>query len=76
MNLSLNVSHWVCLLAGLLLVLTGFMMRDIVQEQTLLLTKPGAARGNRLRTAGYGRRGIMIAVGLAGVIYGIARIIP
>ncbi len=68
MNLSLNVSHWVCLLAGLLLVFTGFVMRNIMEEQTPVV-------GSRLRTSGYGRRGIMIAVGLAGVIYGIARIV-
>ena len=73
MDLSLNVSHWVCLLAGLLLILTGFLMHDIVQEQTPSATKPA---GSRRRTAGYGRRGIMIAVGLAGVLYGISRILP
>ncbi len=75
MNLSMNVSHWVCLLAGLFLIFTGFVMRDIVQEKTPVLTKPAGSRGNWQRTAGYGRRGIMIAVGLAAVIYGISRIV-
>ena len=75
MNLSLNISHWVCMLAGLFLVFTGFIMHDIAQEKTPLLTKPAGSRGTWRRTAGYGRRGIMIAVGLAAVIYGISRIV-
>ena len=74
MNVSLNLSHWVCLLAGLLLMITGFLLRDIVIEKPAVLTHPAGSRGQWRRSAGYGRRTVMIAVGLLAAAYGISRI--
>lgn len=76
MHLSSNLSHWVCLLAGLYLVLTGLMLRDIVvEDQPAILTAPPAQRFTRRRMAGFGRRAVIIAVGLAAVAYGISRML-
>ena len=76
MHLSSNLSHWVCLLAGLYLVLTGFMLRDIAEDRTPALTTPAGSRTSRGRMASFSRRAVMIAVGLAAVAYGIFRILP
>ncbi len=75
MNLSLNLSHWVCLLAGLLLVITGFLLRDIVGEQPSVLTHPPGSRGHWRRASADGRRTVMITVGLLAAAYGISRIL-
>ncbi len=75
MHLSSNLSHWVCLLAGLYLALTGLMLRDIIDEQPPSLSLPARGRTDRQRFAGYGRRAVLIAVGLAAVAYGISRML-
>ena len=75
MALSMNLSHWVCLLAGVFLILTAFLLRDIVAERPPVMIGPAGSRENR-RRSGYGRRIIMVAVGLAAAAYGISRILP
>ncbi len=76
MHLSSNLSHWVCLIAGLYLVLTGFMLRDIADERPPRIVHPAGAVANRHhRAAGYGRRVVMVTVGLVAVVYGIARLL-
>ena len=75
MHLSSNISHWICFLAGLYLVLTGVLLRDVVAEQ-LPLVAPAGHRTGRRKMAGVGRRLAIIAVGLVAVVYGIARILP
>jgi hypothetical protein len=73
MHFESNVAHWVCLLAGLYLVLTGFLLRDIVNERSSVLAAPGVPGRRRVRYAAIGRRAVLIAVGLAAVVYGILR---
>jgi uncharacterized membrane protein len=76
MHLSSNVSHWVCLIAGLYLVLTGFMVRDIAEDQPPRIVHPaGTAAYRHQRAAGYGRRAVLVAVGLVAVVYGVARLL-
>ncbi len=76
MHMSSDLSHWVCLLAGLTLVLTGFLLRDIVREQSSVMPPPGVPRPTHWqRRGGYGRRAILIAVGLGAAAYGISRIV-
>ncbi len=76
MHLSTNISHWVCLLAGLYLVLTGFLLRDIMEEQQPALTTPAGSRGSRhAKALGLGRRIMIIAVGLAAAGYALSRMI-
>ncbi len=73
MALSTNLSHWVCLLAGLFLILTAFLLRDIVDERPPAMIGPAGSRENR-RRSGYGRRIILVGVGVAVAAYGISRI--
>ena len=75
MHFTSNISHWVCLLTGLYLALTGFLLRDIVHDRPPSLLTPGSRAFNRQRFAGIGRRVVLIAVGLAAVAYGIARML-
>jgi hypothetical protein len=75
MHFESNVAHWVCLLAGLYLVLTAFLLRDIVNEHSSVLAAPGTHSKRRGRVAAIGRRTVLIAVGLAAVIYGILRMV-
>ena len=75
MHLSSNLSHWVCLLAGLYLILTSLMLRDIVADRAPALTSPAGHRDGRRRMLGLGRRAVMIGVGLLAVAYGISRIV-
>ncbi len=75
MHLSSNFSHWVCLLAGLYLVLTGVMLRGIAEDHPPALAMPPASKWGRQRVAGLGRRAILILVGLLAVAYGISRIV-
>ena len=82
MHLSSNISHWVCLLAGLYLVLTGFMLRNIADERPPRAIQPAGAlqpaaaiHARYHRAACFGRRAVMIAVGLIAVAYGISRLL-
>jgi hypothetical protein len=75
MQLSSNFSHWVCLLAGLYLVATGLMLRGIADDQPPALTMPPASKWGRQRMAGFGRRAVLIMVGLLAVAYGISRLL-
>ena len=75
MHLSTNLSHWVCLLAGLYLALTGLILRDVVDEHPPSVAMPPGSRLGRRRIAGYGRRAVLIAVGLGAVAYGISRLL-
>ncbi len=73
MQASSNLSHWVCALAGLFLVLTGFLLRDIVADRTPALTGPPGSKAALKRFAGYGRRVVMIGAALLAMAYGISR---
>ena len=75
MHLESNLAHWVCLLAGLYLVLTGFLLRDITRERASLLIAPGMHHRSHAKAAAIGRRTVMIAVGLAAVVYGVLRLL-
>jgi hypothetical protein len=70
-----NLAHWVCLLAGLYLVLTGFLLRDIAREHSAMTVAPGMRGRRQGRAAAIGRRAVMIAVGLAAAIYGVSRLV-
>ncbi len=74
MALSTNLSHWVCLLAGIFLVLTAFLLRDIVEERPTARIGPAGSRENR-RRSGYGRRLILVVIGVGAAAYGISRIL-
>ena len=74
MHFESNLAHWVCLLAGLYLVLTGFLLRDIAQERGSVMVAPGMRGRRSHRAAAIGRRAILIAVGLAAVAYGVMRL--
>ncbi len=74
MQLSTNLSHWVCLLGGIFLILTAFLLRDIVQDRPPATVEPAGSRERR-RT-GYGRRIAFLMVGVGAAAYGISRILP
>ena len=74
MALSTNLSHWVCLLAGVFLVLTAFLLRDIVEERPPAMIGPAGSRESR-RRSGYGRRIILVVIGVGAAAYGISRIL-
>ncbi len=75
MPVSSNISHWVCVVAGLYLALTGLLLRDALGEEPPSITAPPGSRFGRERIAGWGRRTVLIAVGLAAVAYGASRIL-
>jgi len=69
-----NLSHWVTLLAGLFLALTGLLLRDIISSHPPASTMPAGSRWHRRRMAGMGKRLVLIAIGLAAFAYGVSRI--
>ncbi len=75
MHYQSSLAHWVCLLAGLYLVLTGFLLRDIAIEQSEMTARPGVRRYRQRRAAAIGRRAVMVGVGLAAVLYGASRLL-
>ena len=77
MHISTNLSHWVCVLAGLYLVLTGLVLRDVIGERPPRIGLPAAGHEHdHAWHVAYSlvRRGVMIAVGLAATLYGISRL--
>lgn len=70
-----NLSHLVCLAAGLLLAVSGFLLRDITAERLTLITEPPGSRARR-RRSGFGRRVALVGVGVLAMGYGIWRMMP
>ncbi len=70
MHLSTNVSHWVCVLAGLLLVATGAASHAI--RSAALGARTGAAQHDY---PGMIRRTVLIGIGLAAIAYGVSRMV-
>ncbi len=75
MSISTNLSHWICLLAGLYLALTGLLLRDAIHAQPPAMSMPPGSRWGRGRFAGWGRRAVLVAVGLGAFAYGLSRIL-
>ncbi len=73
MNLSHNLSHWVCLVAGLYLALTGLLLRDAVTGAPLAAASPAGARRQH-RAASWGKRLFLVCLGLGAFGYGLLRI--
>lgn len=67
MHLS-NLSHWVCLLSGLLLIATALASHAQRHAAGLAQGEPAAPESGRAR------RIILIAVGLVAVAYGALRL--
>lgn len=74
MAISPNLSHWVVILAGAYLVLTGLLLRDVTAGMPSRRTLPPASRWARNRWSGWGRRAVLVAAGLLAVGYGLFRI--
>ena len=74
MHLSHNLSHWVCLAAGLYLALTGLLLRDIVAASPVPAASPAGSRRS-YRAASVGKRVFLVAIGLAAFGYGLFRIL-
>jgi hypothetical protein len=71
MHLSTNISHWMCVLMGLFLVVTGLVSH--VHSQS-----PGGAMpvDDSHDLACLGKRAVLIAIGLVAVGYGVLRVLP
>ena len=76
MNFSTNLAHWVCVLAGIYLVITSLVLRDVLSDRPPDIGLPASQHSHARHTAySIGSRAIMIAVGLAAVAYGISRML-
>ncbi len=66
-----NVAHWVCVLTGLLLMITGIASRDHAEPT---LNRPSEqVRAQAQPHSGTGKRAILVAIGLVAVAYGVSR---
>ncbi len=74
MHWTHNLSHWVCLIAGLYLALTGFLLRDAVAAAPIAAASPSGAR-RRYRAAGLAKRMFLVCLGLGAVGYGLSRML-
>ncbi len=70
MHISTNVSHWVCIGIGLLLVVTGIVSHARRQVTTHAGTGQADSPGS-----GLGKRLVLIGVGLLAVAYGMSRVL-
>lgn len=76
MGISPNLSHWVVIVAGAYLALTGLLLRDAATARPSHLTVPPGSRwATGHRWAGWGRRGVLIAAGLLTIGYGLFRLL-
>lgn len=73
MHLTQNLSHLVCLIAGLCLALTGLLLRDAVAAAPAAAASPSGAR--RRHRAGLAKRLFLICLGLGAVGYGLSRML-
>ncbi len=75
MPISANVSHWVVVVMGAYLALTGLLLRDAATARpSRLVAPPGSRWALGSRWAGWGRRGVLIVAGLLAVGYGLFRL--
>ena len=70
MHISANVSHWVCIGTGLLLVITGIVSHSQRQVTTGVATGQSDSEGS-----GLGKRLVLIGIGLFAVAYGMSRVL-
>ena len=76
MPISANVSHWVVVVMGAYLALTGLLLRDAAAARPSRLTVPPGSRwATSSRWAAWGRRGVLILAGLMAIGYGLFRIL-
>ena len=72
MRISYNIAHWLCLFAGLYLIVMGLIAKTHVDESAVTL------RGKLGQGAGgptIATRMILVGIGAAVVAYGVMRII-
>ncbi len=74
MHVTQNLSHWVCLIAGLYLALTGLLLRDAVASSPIAIASPSGAR-RRYRAASLAKRLFLVCLGLGAVGYGLSRML-
>ena len=70
MHISTNISHWVCIGTGLLLVVVGVISHARQQVATIATTGQTDSQGS-----GLGKRLILISIGLFAVAYGMSRVL-
>ena len=70
MHISTNISHWVCIGTGFLLVVVGIISHARQQVATITTTGQSDSQGS-----GLGKRLILIGIGLFAVAYGMSRVL-
>ena len=76
MHLTTNISHLICLLAGLFLVLTSFLLKDMGQRRTPATATFGGVKTRRdHRSSSVVRRLVLMSVGLVAAAYGLSRML-
>ena len=73
MHISTNISHWVCIGTGLLLVVVGIISdarRQVTTVAAIAATGQSDSQGS-----GLGKRLILIGIGLFAVAYGMSRVL-
>ena len=76
MTISGNLSHWVVIVMGAYLALTGLLLRDAAEARpSRSIVPPGSRWASGSRWAGWGRRGVLIAAGLLAASYGLFRLL-
>ena len=74
MHVTQNLSHWVCLIAGLYLALTGLWRRPAGASSPIPIAAPSGAR-RRYRAARLAKRLFLVCLGLGAVGYGLSRML-
>ena len=75
MRISSNIAHWLCLLGGIALILTGFTARTMLSGSSGIATQQSGQTQTRPNAEMLTQRALLVLLGIGVVIYSLTRLV-
>ncbi len=75
MRISYNLAHWLCLIGGIALILTGFTVKTMLSGSSNLAHSNSGQTQSRPQYELLTQRALLILMGIGVVIYSLTRLV-